>query len=162
MMLLAFDHTDDEAREIVLAVGVEAGHFGGFAANQRAAIVLAGIGDALDHFFGDVRLELAGGKVVHEEQRGGALHCDVVHTMVDQVRTHGVVKVHLESDFKLGAYAVDAGDQHGVEILVLSMENRPPNPPISLSTPLVKVLWARYLMRCLVRLARSMSTPASA
>ncbi len=43
-----------------------------------------------------------------------------------------------------------------------SSENRPPKPPISLSTPLLKVRWARYLMRCLVRLARAMSTPASA
>src|SRR6202050_3661688 len=50
----------------------------------------------------------------------------------------------------------------GSRYLVLSTANSPPNPPISLSTPRVKVLCARYLMRCLVRLARSISTPASA
>src|SRR4029077_10986202 len=50
----------------------------------------------------------------------------------------------------------------GSAYFVLSTEKRPLKPPISLSTPRVKVLWARYLMRCLVRLARLMSTPASA
>src|SRR6266853_654550 len=50
----------------------------------------------------------------------------------------------------------------GSMYLVLSTAKSPPKPPISLSTPRVKVLWARYLMRCLVRLARLMSTPASA
>ena len=44
----------------------------------------------------------------------------------------------------------------------VSSLNRPPNPPISLSTCLLKVRWARYLMRCLVRSPLEMSTPASA
>src|SRR3984957_9907502 len=50
----------------------------------------------------------------------------------------------------------------GSMYLVLSMANRPPKPPISLSTPRVKVLCAKYLMRCFVRFARLISTPASA
>src|ERR1700678_1686289 len=50
----------------------------------------------------------------------------------------------------------------GSTYLVLSTANRPPKPPISLSTPRVNVLCAKYLMRCLVRLAWSMFTPASA
>src|SRR5579862_1862942 len=50
----------------------------------------------------------------------------------------------------------------GSAYFVLSTANSPPNPPISLRTPRVNVLCARYLMRCLVRLARLMSTPASA
>src|ERR1035438_10846630 len=39
----------------------------------------------------------------------------------------------------------------GSTYFFLSMAKRPPKPPISLSTPRLKVLWARYLMRCLVR-----------
>src|SRR5208283_1422796 len=50
----------------------------------------------------------------------------------------------------------------GSTYFVLSIANKPPKPPISLSTPRVKVLWARYLIRFLVRFARSISTPASA
>ena len=75
--LFAFDHADDEAREIVFAVGVEAGHLGGLAADERAAVVLAGFGDAFDHFFGDGRIELAGRQIIHEEQRARrpALRC---------------------------------------------------------------------------------------
>ena len=54
MMLFLIDHAYDEAGEIVFAIGIEAGHFGGFAADQRASVVLAGVGDAFNHLFGDL------------------------------------------------------------------------------------------------------------
>src|SRR5687767_3809082 len=42
-------HADAEAGEVVLALGVHAGHLGGLAAEQRAAGELAAARDALDH-----------------------------------------------------------------------------------------------------------------
>jgi len=46
MTLDFFDHADGEAGQIVLAVGIHAGHLGGFAADQRAAGLFAAGGDA--------------------------------------------------------------------------------------------------------------------
>ena len=117
--LVALDNADNEAGKIVFAIGIEAGHFGGFAADEGAAVVLAGIGEAGDNFFGDFRFEFAGGEVVHEEHGRGALHGDVVDAVVDQVAADRVVEVHFEGDFEFGADAVDAGDEHGIEILLL-------------------------------------------
>ena len=57
MIFVALDHADDGAGEVVFAVGVEAGHLRGLAADQRAAVGAAGLGDAGDHLFGDLRLE---------------------------------------------------------------------------------------------------------
>ena len=47
--LLAIDHAHNESREIVFAIGIESRHLRRLAANQRAAVVLAGISDALDN-----------------------------------------------------------------------------------------------------------------
>ena len=42
----AVDDADDEAGQVVFAVGVEAGHLRGFAADERAAVGAAGFGEA--------------------------------------------------------------------------------------------------------------------
>ena len=98
---------------------IKAGHLGSLAADERATILLAGVSDAADDLLGDLRLQLAGGEVVHEKHGCGALHGNVVDAVIDQVGADGVVQVHLEGDFQLGANAVDAGDQHRVEIALL-------------------------------------------
>ena len=46
---LALDGADDEPRQIVLAALVQAGHLGGLAANQRAAVVAAPARDPADY-----------------------------------------------------------------------------------------------------------------
>ena len=66
---LALDRADDEAGQIVFAGGVEAGHLGGLAADQRAAVGPAAAGDAGDHFGGDARVQLSDGEIIQEEQR---------------------------------------------------------------------------------------------
>ena len=58
------------------------------------------------------RRELAGGEIVEEEQRLGALHQDVVDAHRHQVDADGVVAVELERQLQLGADAVGAGNQH--------------------------------------------------
>ncbi len=54
--------------------------------------------------------------------------------------------LHFEGELQLGADAIDAGDQDRVgEFLSCRLENRPPNPPISLRTPLVEGLMREVL-----------------
>ena len=62
----------------------------------------------------DADVELAGGEVVEEEQRLGALHDDVVDAHGDEVDADGVVAAGLDGELELGADAVGAGDQHRV------------------------------------------------
>ena len=50
---------DDEARQVVLALGVEARHLGGLAAEQRAAVRPAPARDARHDLLGDVRARAA-------------------------------------------------------------------------------------------------------
>ncbi len=109
-----FHGADGKAGQVVLAIGVHAGHFGGFAADQRAARQLAALGNAAHHGSGRVHVQLAAGKVIQEEQRLGALHQHVVDAHGHQVDAHGVVHIPLESQLQLGAHAVGAADQDGL------------------------------------------------
>ncbi len=59
-----------------------------------------------------IGVELAGGEVIQEEQRRGALHGDVVHAVVHQVLAHRVVAAGLNGDLQLGAHAVGRRHQH--------------------------------------------------
>jgi hypothetical protein len=104
----AVDDADDEAGEVVFAIGVEAGHLRGLASDEGASAGVAGLGDPADDFFRYFWIEKAGGKVVKEEQRGRALDGDVVYAVVDEVAAHGVVDSHLEGELELGADAVSA------------------------------------------------------
>src|SRR6185312_9894994 len=48
-----------------------------------------------------------------------ALNGNVVHAMVYQIATHGVMQVHHERYFELGAHAVHAGNQYRIAKLFL-------------------------------------------
>ena len=93
---LAFDHADDESGKIVFAFGIEAGHLRGFAADERAAVVLAGFGEAFDDFFGDARFEFPNGEIVHEKHGRGALNGNVINAVVHEVGADRVVDLHLK------------------------------------------------------------------
>src|SRR5437016_3086965 len=110
--LLFFHNANNESGKIVFAFGIEAGHLRGFTANQRATVMAAGLGNSLNNFFRNVRLQVAGGQVIHEEERSSALHCNVIHAMIDQITTYGMVQLHHERHFQLGAYTVNAGNQN--------------------------------------------------
>ena len=151
---------DDEPGDVVLAVGVEAGHLGGLAAEQRAAVLAAAVGEPLDDLHGDVGVEPAGGQVVEEEQRLRALHEDVVDAVVDEVDADRVVHAGHERDAQLGADAVGARDQHRIVARRRRpSRNSPPNDPISDSTPGVNVPRASERIRRTTSLPASMSTP---
>ena len=121
----ALDYADDESGEIVFAVGIEAGHLSGLAANEGAAVVLAGVGETFDHFFGDALLEFANSEVVHEKHGRGALHSDVINAMINQVGADSVVHVHFKGELQLGAHAIHAGNQNRIEILGLVHRKQP-------------------------------------
>jgi hypothetical protein len=59
-------------------------------------------------------IELAGGEIVEEEQRLGALHDKVVDAHGDQVDADRVVPAGVDGDFQLGADAVIGRDQNRV------------------------------------------------
>ncbi len=91
------DDADGKAGQIVLAVGIHPGHFGRFAADQRAAGQFAASGDALDDIGGDVDVQPAAGKIVKKEQRRGPETQDVVDAHSDKVNVDGVVLLSRES-----------------------------------------------------------------
>ena len=105
----AVDAADDGPGEVVFAVSVKAGHLRGLAANEGAAICAASFGEAADYSLDGFRVlfaEFAGGEIVEEEERCGALHGDVVDAMIDQIRANCVMDTELEGYFELGADAV--------------------------------------------------------
>ena len=53
----AVNDADDEARDVILALAVEAGHLGGLAAEQHAVVLAATGGDALDYLYDDIGRE---------------------------------------------------------------------------------------------------------
>ncbi len=109
---------DDEAGDVVLAIGVEAGHLGGLASDQRAAVFGARASDAADDLLRHGRRETSGREIVEEEQRLRALDQDVVDAVVHQISADGVVLIHHERDLELGADAVGARDQHRLPVAV--------------------------------------------
>ena len=111
---VALDAADDEAGDVVFAVGVEAGHLRGLAAEQRAAVLAARAREALDDLDGDVGVEAAGREVVEEEERLRPLHEDVVDAVIDEIDADGVVDAAHERDPQLGADAVGARDEHRI------------------------------------------------
>ena len=104
--LVAVDSANNEAGEIVFAIGVEAGHLGGFATDEGDGVGAAGLGHAGDDALSDLRVEAAAGEVVEEEEGRGTLDGDVIDAMVDEVGADGGVQAQLEGDFELGADAV--------------------------------------------------------
>src|SRR6266404_4953995 len=98
---------------------IKTGHLRGFAPDQGAAVVLAGVSQSFHDFLGNFRLELAGCEIVHEKHGRGALDGNIVHTVVHQVGADGVVHVHFKGEFQLGTDAVHARNQHRIGILGL-------------------------------------------
>jgi len=57
------------SRQIVFAIGVKARHLRGLAADEGAAVRLAGVGEARDHAFGHFGIGFGAGQVIEEEER---------------------------------------------------------------------------------------------
>ena len=103
-----------EAGQVVVAAAIHARHFRRFAADQRAARLAAALGDAADDRRRLRYVQPAGGEIVQEEQRLGALHDQVVDAHRHQVDADGGVQAGLDRDAQFGADAVRAGNQDRV------------------------------------------------
>ncbi len=112
--LRAFDRTDDEPGDIVFAVRVEPGHFGGLSAEQRASVLVARRRQAFDDLHGHIGIEPAGGEIIEEEQRHRALDQDVVDAVIHEIAADRVVDTGHECHAQLGADAVGAGNEHRI------------------------------------------------
>ena len=97
---------DAEACKVIIRPVVEAGHLGGLAADEGAARDAAARRDPADDIGADTRHQLAGGVIVEEEQRLGALDDDVVHAHRHEIDADRVVAAGLDGDLDLGADAV--------------------------------------------------------
>ena len=93
---------------------IDAGHFRGFAADERTARFAARRGDTADDGRPDLRVELAAGEVVKKEQRLGALDYKIVDRHGNEVDPDCGVPRRLDSDLDLGADAICCGDQDRV------------------------------------------------
>ena len=111
---LALDGADREAGEVEVAALIEPRHLGGLAADQGGAGDPAALGDAGDELDRVSRLELAGGEIVEEEQRLGALDDEIVDAHGDEVDADRVEDAGVDGDLQLGADAVGGGDQDRV------------------------------------------------
>ena len=121
----ALHNTDDEAREIVFARRIKAGHLRGFSADERAAGFAAGAAHALDELLDDLWIHFSQGEIVEEKERLGALHQNVVDAVIDEVAANRRVHPHGHSDFELCADAICARNQHGfLPLFVVEGEER--------------------------------------
>ena len=106
------DHSDDTARQIVLAPAIHPGHLRRFAANQGTAAGPTGFGETAQDLIEDLGLEFLRPDVVEKEKRPRAKNGNVIDAVVDEIGADGVVPVHGKGDFQLRPDTVHTGDQH--------------------------------------------------
>ena len=114
--VLALDHADAEAGQVVVPRLVEVGQDRRLAAQQRALGLDAAVADALDDLAGQRGVVAAHRHVVEEEERLGPGAEAVVDRHRDQVDPHRGVPAGGEGQLQLGADAVGRGDQDRVAI----------------------------------------------
>ena len=153
------DDTHDEPGDVVLPVGVEAGHLRRLPSEQRALILTTGASHSGHDRLSDGRRQPARAEVVEEEQRLGALNQDVVDAVVDEILSDGVVLAREERDSQLRPDTVCTGHEHGILKLPVVNRNRPPNEPMSDNTFGVNVDLASPRIRRTASLPASISTP---
>ena len=110
----ALRRAERKTGEIKIACGVEAGHFGGFAAREHAAGLPASFRDPRDDACAVSGAELAGRVVIEKQQRLGALGQEVVHTHGHQVDANRIKEASLDSDLQFSAHAVGGGQQNRI------------------------------------------------
>jgi tRNA (cmo5U34)-methyltransferase len=109
--LFAINHADDESGQIVLSVGIEAGHLRCFAADQRAAIRAAGVCQAADNLLRYFAIQLPRSEVIQKKEGGCTLDSDVIHAVIHKVCADRVMNPQLKGELELSSHSVSAGDQ---------------------------------------------------
>ena len=110
-LFAAFHRAHAEARQIVVARRIHAGHFRRFAADQRASGNFAAFRDTRDDIFGHAGVQFAGGEIIEEEQWFCALHDQIIGAHRNQVDSDRVVPPRIDRQLQLGAHAVIRRDQ---------------------------------------------------
>jgi hypothetical protein len=103
--------SDDETCQIIVLPCIETRHLRRLAAYQRASILSASSSYTRDDRLGDGRVQTAKRYVVEEEERERTLDQYVVHTVIDQIGTYGIVPAGLDGDPYFGPYPIGARDQ---------------------------------------------------
>ena len=112
--VLASHGAHGEAGKVVIVALIDARHFRGLAADQRATRLAACRRDAFHHRRTDRRIELAASEIIEEKQWLGALHDEVIDRHGDEIDADRVVAGGFDRDFDFGADAVGRGDQDRV------------------------------------------------
>ena len=100
------------ARKVVILFRHQAGVLGGLAADERRAGLHTALGYAADNLSNLFRDVLAAGNVIQEKQRFRPAADDIVDAHRHRINADGVVLVHQNGQFHLGAATVGAGYQH--------------------------------------------------
>tara|TARA_R110002126_G_scaffold97104_3_gene226608 strand:- start:1467 stop:2048 length:582 start_codon:yes stop_codon:yes gene_type:complete len=112
--VLALGRTNGESGKIEIAVRIHARHFRGLATDQGGSGLAAAFGDPGNNRAGRFDIELAGGVVIEEEQRLGALHDQIVHAHGNEVRANAGIVSGIDREAELGADAIGRGDENRI------------------------------------------------
>src|SRR5262249_46542171 len=130
----ALDGADHESCKVEIALGVEAWHLRGLAADECTAGFLTSSCDAPNNHRGGVDLELSRRVVVEEEQQFGALDHHIVHAHGDKVLADAVEDTCIDGDLELGSDPVRRSDEYWVlEPGCLQIEQAPEAAQIGVS-----------------------------
>ena len=112
--IVTFGGADGETCQIVVSIGIHAGHFGRLAADQGAARSPAPLGDPRHQPAADLHVQATTGIIVQKEQGLGALDHDVVDAHRHQIDPDGVGDPGLDRHLQFRADPVGARNQDGV------------------------------------------------
>ena len=113
-----FDHSNDRAADVILARLIEPGHLRSLTTDERATVFGASFGEAFNDVGEDTRLQFPSAQVIEKEQRLCPQNSNVVDTVIYQVLADRVVTIEGESDFELGANAINTGDEDGLLVFL--------------------------------------------
>ena len=111
---MPLDCADAKACEIIVVICIHAGHFCGFATDERAARKLASFGNARDDRRGRFEVKLAARIIVEKEKRLGPLHDQIICAHRDQIDANPFVPPRFDGEFQLRADAVIGGNQQRI------------------------------------------------
>ena len=133
----ALRRANGKAGQIIIAARIKPRHFRRLAADQCAAGLPTALCDAFDNLRALVRIKLAGGEIVEEEQRLRPLHDKVVDAHGDKVDADRRMQAGFDGDFDLCSNAVIGCDQNRIgETCRLKVKQpaKPANFPIRAGT----------------------------
>ena len=80
-------------------------------------------GETFHDSHSDFGFKFARGEVIHEEQWCGALRCDVVHAVIDEIATRDRARwifISNAATFEFSAeHTIDARDENGIEVFLV-------------------------------------------